>query len=709
MSARSYGYATVVTTTHDRSHDEHAHEQAAREADERSGAEADHDADHTDGGHEGHGDHAAMFRDRFWVSLVLGLPVFFLSTTVQGWFGYDVAFPGREWVVAGLGLVVLLYGGQPFFSMGLSEVRSRQPGMMALISLAVGVAFLASAATTLGLLDLDFWWELVALLVVMLLGHWLEMRAVGQASSALDELAALLPDTAERVGDDGEVETVRADELADGDVVLVRPGDRVPADGEVVEGRADFDESLLTGESTPVTHGEGDRVVAGAVAAGSSVRLRVDQTGDDTALAGIRRLVAEAQESSTPTQRLADRAAAFLFWLALGAAAVTAVVWLVVGDVGQAVTRTVTVLVIACPHALGLAIPLVVSIATSRAARAGVLVRDRVALERLRQVDTVVFDKTGTLTRGEHVVADLQATGGADADEVLALAAAAESDSEHPLARAVVAVARERGLDVPQASDFRSDSGRGVTATVEGREVAVGGPALLRQHDVDLDAALDDRTREQVDGWRARGDAVLTVLVDGEPSLVLALRDEVRDVARDAVASLREADVDVVMLTGDAQAVADGVARDLGIDRVRAEVLPEDKDDEVRRLQDQGRVVAMVGDGVNDAPALARADVGIAIGAGTDVAAAAAQLVLASDDPRRVATARRLSAATYRKMQQNLVWAAGYNVVAVPLAAGVTAPLGFVLPPAVGAVVMSLSTVVVALNAQLLRRVDLSV
>ncbi len=667
---------------------------------------ADHGRDADHGGHVDHSGHEDMFRRRFWVALALSVPVVVLSTMVQHWFGYEWTFVGREWLVAALGTVVFLYGGAPFFSMGRAELRSRRPGMMALISMAIGVAFVASLATSMGLFDLDFWWELAGLVVIMLLGHWLEMRAVGQASSALGELAALLPDTATRTHADGSTQEVPVADLAAGDVVLVRPGERVPADGTVANGTADFDESLLTGESTPVARGPGDRVVAGAVAAGSSVRVRVDRIGAETALAGIQRLVRQAQESATPTQRLADRAAAFLFWVALAAAAATAVAWLVLGEPAAAVTRAITVLIISCPHALGLAIPLVVSISTASAARRGMLVHDRGALERMREVDTVVFDKTGTLTRGEHVVADAVAVDD-DVDDALRLVAAVEAESEHPLARAIVAAARSRGIDVPVATDFRSATGRGVTATVAGHRVAVGGPAMLREAGVDLRGALGGR-HGLVDAWRARGDAVIVGLVDGRVRVVLALRDEVRDVARAAVAALRGEGVRVAMLTGDARPVAAAVAADLGIDEVRAEVLPEDKDAEIARLQAGGAVVAMVGDGVNDAPALARADVGIAIGAGTDVAAAAAQVVLASDDPRGVLAMRRLSIATYRKMQQNLVWAAGYNLFAIPLAAGVTAPVGFVLPPAFGAVVMSLSTIIVALNAQLLRRVDVS-
>jgi P-type Cu2+ transporter len=663
----------------------------------------DHD-DHGDhGDHGGHGDHAEVFRTRFWVTLLLSLPVIATSEMVAMWFGYEL--PDAAWVTAVapvLGTVVFVYGGRVFLAGGVQEARDRQPGMMLLISLAIVVAYGASLLTSLGVLDIDVWWELAALIVVMLLGHWQEMRAIGQARSALDELAALLPDEAERVTDDGGTETVPASELVEGDVVLVRPGGSVPADGTIVDGDAELDESMLTGESNPVQRGEGDRVAAGTVALGSSLRVRVDAIGDDTTIAGIQRLVDEAQSSPSRAQRLADRAAAWLFHYATGTAAVTALVWLALGRPGDAVTRTITVLVIACPHALGLAIPLVVSLSTALSAKQGVLVRDRLALERMRQVDTVLFDKTGTLTAGEHEVTDLVAADGDD-DRLLALAAAVEADSEHPLARAIVAAARQRDVDVPTASDFASHTGRGVQARVDGHDVAVGGPALLRERGLEFPASLGDAT----EGWADRGAAVLHVVVDGQVAGAFALEDRVRDVSRTAVDALHARGIRVVMLTGDARNVAEHVAAELGIDEVRAEVLPEDKEAEVRDLQDGGAVVAMVGDGVNDAPALARADVGIAIGAGTDVAIASAGIVLASDDPRGVVSIVRLSERAYAKMRQNLWWAAGYNVVAVPLAAGVAAPFGFVLPPAVGAALMSLSTVIVALNAQLLRRLDL--
>jgi P-type Cu2+ transporter len=655
--------------------------------------------EHHEHGH-GHGDHAAQFRDRFWVSLVLAVPVVLASPMFAELLGYAV--PGwATWVPPVLGSVLYVHGGAPFLTGAVAELRDRRPGMMTLVAMAITVAAAASLLTTFGVLMLDFWWELALLIVIMLLGHWLEMRALGQASGALEALADLLPDTAEKVGPDGDVTPVPPAELAVGDVVLVRSGARVPADGVVVDGAAEVDESTVTGESRPVPRTVGDRVVAGTVATDSALRVRIDAVGEDTALAGIRRLVADAQSSRSRAQALADRAAAALFWFAAVAGAITFAVWTALGDVGAAVERTVTVLVIACPHALGLAIPLVIALSTSMSARAGILVKDRLALERMRSVDAVLFDKTGTLTRGEPSVVAVLPVEGVEEDELLALAAAAESDSEHPLARAVVAAAagvRAAGR-VPVAAGFRSLTGRGVEAVVDGAQVAVAGPALLREQGLTpLDAAAE---------WAGRGATVLHVVRDGAVLGAVALADTVRPESHEAVRGLHDAGVRVVMITGDAREVADAVGAELGVDEVFAEVLPADKDAAVAELQARGLRVAMVGDGVNDAPALARADVGIAIGAGTDVAVESAGVVLASDDPRGVLATRRLSVAGYRTMWQNLVWATGYNVLSVPLAAGVLAGVGFVLPPAAAAVAMSLSTVVVALNAQLLRRVDL--
>ncbi len=658
------------------------------------------------GGHSGHDKHAghsvAMFRHRFWLTLALTIPIVVSSPMIQDWFGYSLPdHPGDGLVQPVLGTVVFVYGGRVFLEGARHELQARQPGMMLLIALAISVAYVASVASSLGLIDVELWWELATLIAIMLLGHWQEMKAIGQARGALAALAELLPDEAERVTAEG-VETVPIAALTPGDVVLVRPGGRVPADGRVAEGRAELDESMVTGESRPVPREEGDRVVAGTVALGSALRVRVEAVGDDTALAGIQRLVEEAQTSRSRSQVLADRFAAGLFYVAVTAAAVTFLVWAGVGDVDAAVERTITVLVIACPHALGLAVPLVIAVSTSLSARQGILVKDRLALERMRVGDTVLFDKTGTLTLGRHAVTDVAAADGESEAAVLALAAAAEADSEHPVARAIVSAAAERG-DVPRAREFRAVPGRGVEASVDGARVSVGGPALLRERGAGVPAALEERTRP----WEERGASVLHVLRDGAVVGAVALEDEIRPESREAVAGLHEQGFRVVMITGDARRVADAVAADLAIDEVFAEVLPEDKDKAVAELQARGERVAMVGDGVNDAPALARADVGIAIGAGTDVAIESAGIVLASNDPRGVVSTVRLSKATYRKMLQTLGWAAGYNVVALPLAAGVLAPWGIVLPPAVGAILMSASTIVVAVNSQLLRGLDL--
>jgi Cu2+-exporting ATPase len=666
---------------------------------------ADAHADH--GGHGGHDKHAGhdpdMFRRRFWLSLVLTIPLVVTSEMVMDWFGYSLDFWGMDLLGPILGSLVFWWGGWPFLAGGVAELRERQPGMMLLISMAIVVAYGASMATSLDRLDLEFWWELAALVTIMLLGHWQEMKAIGQAQGALAALAELLPDDAERIGPDGQVTTVSLADLRPGDVVLVRPGARVPADGEIVEGDAELDESMITGESRPVSKSPGDKVVAGTVSVDSAIRVRVDAVGDDTALAGIQRLVAEAQASRSRAQALADRFAALLFYVAAGAGLVTFLVWLALGNTDNAVVRTVTVLVIACPHALGLAIPLVISLSTAVSAKAGILIKDRLALERMRTIDAVLFDKTGTLTRGAHVVTGMAAAEGFTEDEVLRIAGGVESDSEHPLARAVVTAAKERG-DVAAASGFRSLTGRGVEAMVDGTTYAVGGPALLRERGVKIPPELEDT----IQGWQARGAAVLHLV--GRDSVIgsFALEDEVRPEAHNAVAALRSMGIQVVMITGDARPVADAVAADLGIDEVFAEVLPEDKAQAVAELQDRGLSVAMVGDGVNDAPALAQADVGIAIGAGTDVAIESAGVVLAGSDPRGVVAVIKLSRASYRKMVENLSWAAGYNVLAIPLAAGVLAWAGLTLSPAIGAILMSASTIVVALNAQLLRRLDLS-
>ncbi|MFI5892656.1 copper-translocating P-type ATPase [Actinoplanes sp. NPDC051513] len=657
--------------------------------------------DHMHAERHEHGEHAGhdpeIFRRKFWLSLALTVPIVVTSEMVMDWFGYTLDFPGIAGVGPILGTIVFFYGGWPFLAGGVHEVRGRQPGMMLLISMAITVAYVASIATSFGWFDLDFWWELAALVTIMLLGHWQEMKAIGQAQGALSALAALLPDEAERVDADGITTKVAVHHLRVGDTVLVRSGGRVPADGKIVEGAASLDESMITGESRPVSRGAGDRVVAGTVATDSALRVEVTAVGDDTALAGIGRLVAQAQASRGRAQVLADRFAAMLFYVAAGAGLITFVTWWAAGDLSQAVVRTVSVLVIACPHALGLAIPLVIALSTAVAAKNGILVKDRLALERMRTVDAVLFDKTGTLTKGAHKVTGVAAAAGHTEDDVLSLAAGVEADSEHPLARAIVTAAPRRIT----ASGFESLTGRGVRALIDHHPYAVGGPALLRE----LDLTVPDDLRKAAGEWSRRGAAVLYLISDADVIGAFALEDEVRPESRDAIASLRREGVrEILMITGDAKPVADAVAADLGLDEVFAEVLPADKDRAVADLQARGLRVAMVGDGVNDAPALARADVGVAIGAGTDVAIESAGVVLASSDPRAVTGVIRLSRASYRKMIQNLAWAAGYNVITIPLAAGVLAWTGFTLSPAVGAVLMSASTIVVALNAQLLRQ-----
>ena len=655
-------------------------------------------------GQDRHAGHSVdMFRDRFWVSLALTIPVVVWSHDVQQLLGYSAPrFPGSDLIPAVLGTVVFFYGGLVFLRGARGELATRQPGMMTLISLAIVVAFVASLAGTAGLLDVAIWWELSTLITVMLLGHWLEMRSIAQARGALAALAELLPDTAERLTD-GATEEVAISALKEGDLLLVRPGGRVPADGEVEDGAADVDESMITGESRPVSKEPGSQVVAGTVAAGGSLRIRVTATGEETALAGITRLVEQAQTSRSRAQDLADRAAAVLFYVALGAGAITLSFWWLAGEESAAFERTATVLVIACPHALGLAIPLVVAISTSLGARNGLLVKDRLALERARELDVVIFDKTGTLTRGEPALADVIAAADRQADEVLALAAAVDAVSEHPLARAIVAGAEARGAKRARARNFESLPGRGTSAIVDGRHVSVGGPRLLENLSVQPPGDLQAATEP----WSAEGQTVIYVVVDSAVVGALALEDEIRPESAEAVARLHAIGLRVAMITGDAQSVADSVARRLGIDEVAAQVLPAEKAAAVERFAAGGRRVAMVGDGINDAPALATADVGIAIGAGTDVAVESAGIVLVRSDPRDVVGAIDLSRASYRKMRQNLFWATAYNVLAIPLAMGILAPWGFVLPMAAGAVAMSASTIIVALNAQLLRRLQL--
>ncbi|MFB6074470.1 MAG: copper-translocating P-type ATPase [Haloarculaceae archaeon] len=692
----------------ERVRDRGAHIHGSGHEEHDRGAHGSEQGGHDHGAHVDHSGHERMFRRRFWASLVLSLPVIYFSEFVQGVFGYTApTFPGSVWITPVLSVVIFAYGGVPFLSMARTELRNREPAMMTLISLAITVAFVYSVASVFLEGTTPFFWELVTLIDIMLLGHWIEMRSVRAASGALDELAALMPDTAERVTESGETDEVPVDELVEGDVVLVRPGASVPADGAVVEGESSVDESMITGESRPVDKEPGSAVVAGTVNQDGSLRVEVTKTGKATALAGIMRLVEEAQQSKSRTQLLADRAAGWLFYVALAVAAVTAVAWVVASGFDVTVLeRVVTVLVIACPHALGLAVPLVVAINTSTAARNGMLIRDRVAMEEARNLDVVMFDKTGTLTKGEQGVVGTETASGWDDDRAFRVAAAVEGDSEHMIARAIRAAAAERDVGRAHATDFENLRGLGVRATVDGETYHVGGPNLLEQLDVDRPDAVASFADE------AGADAQTVVYLVREESDVLAafaLADVIREESRETIRALHEMGIEVAMLTGDSEDVAAAVAAELGIDQYFAEVLPAEKDTKVERLQREGNLVAMVGDGVNDAPALTRADVGIAIGSGTDVAIESGDIVLVENNPLDVVRLVRLSRESYRKMQENLVWAAGYNVFALPLAAGILAPVGILLSPAVGAVLMSLSTIIVAINARRLGSVDLSI
>jgi len=661
-------------------------------------------SDHS--GHDKHAGHSvAMFRDKFWISLLLTLPTLAWGHMLQRALGYTAPnFPGSQSVPAVFGTAVFVYGGWPFIQGAVRELRDRVPGMMTLIALAISVAFIFSLAVGFGFPGMPLWEELATLVTIMLLGHWIEMRSIMQAQGALRELAKLLPNDAVRVVGD-QFETVPISALKEGDVVLVRPGTRVPADGLVLDGSSSVDESMLTGESRSVEKTTGDKVIAGTVNAAGSLRVKVTGTGERTALAGIMRLVEQAQGSRSRAQAIADRAALFLTIVAVIAGALTLIAWLLLqpGNPAFAVERMVTVLVIACPHALGLAVPLVIAISTTLGARSGLLVRDRRGLEEARNLTTVVFDKTGTLTLGEHRVVEVVTVDGMSADEAIRLAAGLERDSEHPIARAIVKSAEERKLPIPTSADFEYMTGLGVQAEVDGRTLTAGGPNLLASLNISPEPTL----RGAMERAAARGQTNVYLIEENRVLAVFAVADAIRPESFDAVRQLHEKGIEVVMITGDAQPVADAVAKELGIDVVLAQVLPDQKAKRIEELQAQGKKVAMVGDGVNDAPALVTADVGIAIGAGTEVAVEAGDIVLVRSDPRDVPRIISLSRASYRKMVQNLWWAAGYNVVAIPLAAGVLASQGLVLSPAVGAVLMSASTVIVAVNAQLLRRAKL--
>ncbi|TMJ05768.1 MAG: copper-translocating P-type ATPase [Bacillati bacterium ANGP1] len=678
---------------HESAHDGHPHEHHAGPA----GQQMDH------GGHEKHAGHSPeMFRNRFFVSLVLTVPILYYEHLFQQWFGYRaMQFPGSEWITPVLAVVIFFYGGWPFVEGARRELAARQPGMMTLVALAISVAFTYSIAVSLGLAGMPFYWELATLVDVMLLGHWMEMLSIQGASRALEHLALLVPPIAHRVTDRG-TEDVSISELREGDVVLVRPGEQVPVDGVVEDGTSSVNEAFLTGESRPVMKERGNEVVAGAVNGEGALRVHVTRTGERTTLNQMMRLVRDAQASRSRFQALADRAAYWLTLVALGAGAATAASWAAAGrEIAFVVERAVTVLVIACPHALGLAVPLVIVNATSLSASNGILVRNREAFERARDLRIVAFDKTGTLTEGRFVVRGIYADGSGE-EEALRLAAGLEASSEHPLARAVVEEGQRRGVRGIAVTDFRAVAGKGVEGRLDGAVYRAGRPEWAEEMGIGVGEAAKRGLSEAA----ARGESVIALMDKSRMLAVIVLADRVRDSAREAVRQLKEMGVQVVMVTGDAEAVAKTVAQDLRIERYHARVLPQDKSRIVRELRREGPV-AFVGDGINDAPALLEADLGVAIGAGTNVAIESADLVLVENDPLDVVRALRLSKATYGKMVQNLFWAAGYNAVAIPMAAGVLSPWRILLSPAAGALLMSLSTVIVAVNAMLLRRVRL--
>jgi Cu2+-exporting ATPase len=657
--------------------------------------------------HQDHDKHAGhspnVFKKKFWLSLVLTVPVLLFSTTVQSWIGLNFSFAGSEFIPAIFGIILFWYGGLVFLKSAKIEIAGHQPGMMTLISMAITVAFLYSLAITLRLVSgMDFWWELATLITIMLLGHWLEMASVKRAQGALNELAKLLPDEAELITGNS-TKKIAVAELKVGDIVLVRPGAKVPADGEVIKGTSSVNESMLTGESKAVHKAPNSQVIAGTINGMSALTIRINKVGDDTALAGIMKLVADAQSTKSKTQILADSAASYLTFIALGAAIVTWLGWGLFTDAsfGFILARIVTVLIIACPHALGLAVPLVTSISTTIASKNGLLVKQRLALEAARNVDVILFDKTGTLTKGEQGVIDVITN--EDPSVLIGLAAAVENESEHPIARAIVTSAKQKGIAIARSKKSSALAGRGAQATIGDSVVYVGGPSLLKE----LRLSVPRSIVQSAEQASKNGSTVVYVIKDSTVLGAIVLADVIREESREAVAILHGMGKRVAMLTGDAEGVAAWVAKELGIKEYFAEILPENKAAIVKKLQADGSRVAMVGDGVNDAPALTQAEVGIAIGAGTDVAIESAGIVLIGSDPRGVAKTITLSKVTYRKMMQNLAWATGYNVIAIPLAAGVTFSLGFVLSPAVGAILMSLSTIIVAANAQLLHRVKL--
>lgn len=680
--------------------DHEGHESHEHMNHDEGGHEGHEHMNHDEGGHGGHHDHHAMmvkdFRKRFFISIILTIPILLLSPMIQTFLGLDWRFAGDSYVLFALSTVLFIYGGKPFLVGAVDELKKRSPAMMMLIAFAISIAYIYSSLTVFILQGNDFFWELATLIVIMLLGHWIEMKSIMGASKALDELIKLMPDEAHLIKENGEVVEIPVKQLKVGDSVLVKPGEKIPIDGFVYDGGSEVNESMITGESVPVEKAKDDEVIGGSINGEGILKFKVDRVGEETFLSQVVKLVREAQESKSNTQRLADKAAKLLFYIAMTAGAITALVWALIGkDINFIMERTVTVIVICCPHALGLATPLVTAVSTSIAAKKGLLIRNRAAFENARKLNAIVFDKTGTLTEGEFGITDIVEIG-VSKDELLAIAYSVEANSEHPIAQGIVKEGKKLNLKIREVTDYQNLPGKGLRATVDGKEIMVVSPGYIKSEQISFDEAQYEKLAQQ-------GKTVVFVLEDNKLIGFIALSDIVRETAKEAIETLRTMGVESIMLTGDNQRVAAYVGEKLNIDTIIAEVLPHEKASKIEELRNEGKIVAMTGDGVNDAPSLAIADLGIAIGAGTDVAIETADVILVKSNPKDVVNIIKLSKAIFRKMIQNLIWATGYNVIALPLAAGVLFNQGIVLNPALGAAFMSLSTIIVAVNARLLK------
>lgn len=662
-----------------------------------------HEESHESHNHSGHDHHAHMvtdFRNKFFIILIFTIPIVLLSPMIQNFIGVDWQFTGDSYIVAALATFVYFYGGWPFIKGAYDELKNKEPGMMTLIAMAISVAYLYSMAVVFGFNGEEMFWELATLVLIMLLGHWIEMRAINNASKALESLASLMPDTANRITENGETEEVQIDDIKAGDLLLVKPGEKMPLDGKIVKGKSQVDESMLTGESVPVEKSVDDEVIGGSINREGSLTIEVEKLMNESYLTQVIDMVRESQRTKSKTQDVTNKAAKWLFYIALAAGIITFIAWISIGaTIDTAIIRLVTVLVIACPHALGLAAPLVISVSTSLAAKHGLLIRKRPQFEKARKINAVIFDKTGTLTEGKFGVTDIQTFNNIDENILLSYAATIENESEHPIARGILNEAKLKELELLEMSNFNSITGVGIEGTIDDKQVKVVSPGYVRKQKIDF----DDKNFNK---WSEQGKTVVFLLVNEELAGAIALADKIKESSKLTIEQLHKRNIKAIMLTGDNQKVANYVAEQIGIDEVYAEVMPNEKADKVTEIQERGLVVAMTGDGINDAPALTKADVGIAVGAGTDIAMDSADIVLVDSNPKDILAIFSLSKRTYNKLVQNLIWATGYNVIALPLAAGVLAPWGIILSPAVGAILMSLSTIIVAINAQLLHRFE---